>query len=208
MALLQFSEVCSLEPSSSSNTPRLQSRSEVFEFFRKAATVLHKESALQLKNSRKFYHAQTPHLVPECVVLSLPHLHCNFLAPGAINLVNHWNNYEDHGGMVNSKPSFGRQVCRRCLSSVVDLHLRCGPAQHRPFACTLPQTYREKNFKLLLSICLKFIQHISSLLLLSDEYISSSPQEHCLSTVHQGNQAEEVFHARKFSITYNQPDQR
>ena len=160
MALLQFSEVCSLEPSSSSNTPRLQSRSEVFEFFRKAATVLHKESALQLKNSRKFYHAQTPHLVPECVVLSLPHLHGNFLAPGAINLVNHWNNYEDHGGMVNSKPSFGRQVCRRCLSSVVDLHLRCGPAQHRPFACTLPQTYREKNFKLLLSICLKFIQHI------------------------------------------------
>ena len=64
--------------------------------------------------------------------------------------------------MVNSKPSFGRQVCRRCLSSVVDLHLRCGPAQHRPFACTLPQTYREKNFKLLPSICLKFIQHIST----------------------------------------------
>ena len=110
--------------------------------------------------SRTFYHAQTPHLVPECIVLSLPHLHGNFLAPGAINLVNHWNNYEDHGGMVNSKPSFGRQVCCRCLSSVVDLHLRCGPAQHRPFACTLPQTYREKNFKLLLSICLKFIQHI------------------------------------------------
>ena len=158
--LCSNSQVCSLEPSSSSNTPRLQSRSEVFEFFRKAATVLHKESALQLKNSRKFYHAHTPHLVPECVVLSLPHLHGNFLAPGAINLVNHWNDYEDHGGMVNSKPSFGRQVCCRCLSSVVDLHLRCGPAQHRPFACTLPQTYREKNFKLLLSICLKFIQHI------------------------------------------------
>ena len=144
LALLQFSGVCRLEPCSFSNTPRLQPRSEDFEFFRKAATVLHKGSALQLKISHKFYHAQTPHLVSESVVLSLPHLHCNFLASGAINLVNHWNDYEDHEGMVISKPWSGRQVCRLCLSSVVGLHLRCGRAQHRPFACTLTQTYREE----------------------------------------------------------------
>ena len=64
--------------------------------------------------SHKFYHARTPHLVSESVVLTLLHLYCHFLASGAINLVYHWNDYEDHEGMVISKPLSGRQVYRLC----------------------------------------------------------------------------------------------
>ena len=45
-----------------------------------------------------------PHLVPKSVVLSLPHLHSNFFASGSINLENHWNDYENREGMVDSKP--------------------------------------------------------------------------------------------------------
>ena len=59
----------------------------------------------------------------------------------------------------------------------------------------------EKNLELLPSICPKIMQNILSLLLFSDKYILSSPQEHCFWTVHKGNQAEEVLHARKFSLT-------
>ena len=38
--------------------------------------------------------------------------------------------------------------------------------------------------------------------------ILSSPQKHCLSTVHQGDQAEEVLHTRNFSMIYNQPESK
>ena len=47
----------------------------------------------------------------------------------------------------------------------------------------------EKNLELLPSICPKIMQNILSLLLFSDKYILSSPQEHCFWTVHKGNQA-------------------
>ena len=85
-----------------------------------------------------------PHLVPKSVAFSLPHLYSNFLASSAIDLVNHWNDYENHEGMVYSKPWFYRQVSRLFLSSVVDSCFHCGRAQHRPCGCTLPQTYREE----------------------------------------------------------------
>ena len=97
--------------------------------------------------SHKFYHARTPHLVSESVVLTLLHLYCHFLASGAINLVDHWNDYEDHEGMIISKPLSGRQVYRLCSFSVVYLHLRCDLAQHRPFACTSLQTLRREEFQ-------------------------------------------------------------
>ena len=94
--------------------------------------------------SHKFYHARTPHLVSESVVLTLLHLYCHFLASGAINLVDHWNDYEDHEGMIISKPLSGRQVYRLCSFSVVYLHLRCDLAQHRPLAISTGQAFKEK----------------------------------------------------------------
>ena len=95
--------------------------------------------------SHKFYHAQTPHRISESVVLTLLHLYCHLLASGAINLVDHWNDCEDHEGMIISKPLPSRQVYRLCSFSVV--HLHCDLAQHRPFACTSLQTLRREEFQ-------------------------------------------------------------
>ena len=67
--------------------------------------MLHEES-IQIKISRNSTMPRLlrPHLVPKSVVLSLPHLHSNFFASAAINLENHWNDYENYEGTVNSKP--------------------------------------------------------------------------------------------------------
>ena len=102
-----------------------------------------------------------PHLVPKSVVLSLPHLHSNFFASGAINLENHWNDYENYEGTANLSSEGKCPVIVDLLRSirvfVVVEHSTGHAGVHglRPI--------ERRIIKLFLSVCLKFIKYILSL---------------------------------------------